>query len=71
MSNDITLNDQLSRLAEIKADMFKRRIDELAIVYGSIRAVGRALNLDPAYLVKLSNGEKTNPSKATLRKLGL
>jgi hypothetical protein len=36
-----------------------------------LRKAARALELDPAYLHRLKTGEKTNPSKAVLRKLGV
>jgi len=55
----------------MKAGLFKLRIDELVNVYGSIRQVGKALHIDHAYLHRLSTGEKQNPSKVILRKLGL
>jgi AraC-like DNA-binding protein len=47
------------------------RIDELIGKHGSLRAVARALKMDPAYLLRLHYGEKDNPSAATLRKLRL
>lgn len=56
---------------ELKANIYASRINELAKVYGSVRAVGRALNIDHAYLWRLSRGEKVNASKVVLRKLGL
>lgn len=70
MSTDTTADQLFKKVGAMKADIFKQRIDELATVYGSVRAVGRALNIDHAYLYRLTSGEKTNPSKAVLRKLG-
>ena len=71
MSTDVTLEQQIAKVTEMRAALFKRRIDELATVYGSVRAVGRALNIDHAYLHRLCSGEKQNPSKSVMRKLGL
>lgn len=51
--------------------------DRLEICYGCPNclsidsAVGRALRIDHAYLHRLANGKKTNPSSSILRKLGL
>lgn len=47
------------------------RICELCEQHGTLRAVGRVLQIDAGYLSRLASGEKGNPSKATLRKLGL
>ena len=71
MSTDTTYQQDMERIIKLRADLLKRRIDQLAAVYGSVRAVGRALNIDHAYLQRLVKGEKQNPSKTVLRKLGL
>lgn len=47
------------------------RIAELEAIYGSGRALARALGIDHAYLWRLSRGDKTAPSDDVLRKLGL
>lgn len=47
------------------------RIQQLKEKHGSIRAAARALKVDHAYLYRLYTGEKTEPSAATLRKLGI
>ena len=47
------------------------RIVELEIQHGSLRAAGRALNIDSAYLYRLKTGEKQNPSAKILYKLRL
>ena len=39
--------------------------------FGSLREASRALRISPSYLLRLSTGEKANPSIATLRKLGI
>lgn len=39
--------------------------------HGGIRPAARALKMDPAYLLRLMTGEKTNPGRVTLAKLGL
>lgn len=49
----------------------KQRIDQLAQQHGSLRAAGRAIRVDAGYLSRLRDGTKDDPSKATLRKLGL
>ena len=50
---------------------YQARIRELAKTYGSVRAVGRALDIDHAYLHRLADGTKSNPSSEVLKKLGL
>lgn len=47
------------------------RIKELAKHHGSMRVLGRVLEVDHAYLYRLSTGEKTAPSDDLLRKLKL
>lgn len=47
------------------------RIEQLIHQHGSLRAAGRAIRVDPAYLVRLHAGTKDNPSKKVLRKLGI
>jgi hypothetical protein len=47
------------------------RLDQLVAIYGSVRAVGRALGIDHVYLHRLAKGEKTAPSPSVLAKLGL
>ena len=49
----------------------RARIQELATQHGSLRAAARILDLDHAYLSRLQDGHKTEPSDAVLRKLGL
>lgn len=49
----------------------KQRINELITQHGSLRAVGRVLNIDPGYLLRLSTGEKDQPSERILKKLKL
>lgn len=72
MSCDLhTLQEQAEALNKMRAQIFKERIDQLVGVYGSLRSVSRALNIDCAYLHRLQTGEKANPSAAVLRKLGL
>lgn len=39
--------------------------------FGSVRAASNKLDIDYAYLHRLASGEKTDPSDATLEKLGL
>jgi hypothetical protein len=47
------------------------RIEQLIKQHGSLRAAGRAIKVDPAYLLRLHAGTKTEPSDKVLRKLGL
>jgi transcriptional regulator with XRE-family HTH domain len=47
------------------------RIIDLVDQHGSLRAVAAVKKIDAGYLSRLASGEKTNPSKAVLRKLGL
>jgi len=49
----------------------KQRIEELIAQHGSLRAVGRVLTIDPGYLLRLSTGEKDQPSERVLKKLKL
>jgi len=39
--------------------------------YGGLRKAARVVQIDPAYLHRLHVGKKVNPSKKTLKKLGL
>lgn len=47
------------------------RIDELVVQHGSLRAVARVTEIDVGYLSRLRAGEKVNPEKDKLRRLGL
>jgi hypothetical protein len=49
----------------------KQRIDELIKQHGSLRAASRVLQMDAAYLFRLSSGEKSAPSEHILKKLKL
>ena len=49
----------------------QRRVAQLRKIHGGFRTAARAIDLDPAYLFRLGNGEKTKPSKAVLRRMGL
>jgi len=72
MSGDIlTPAEMIAKARTMQAGIYKQRIDELVEIYGSVRAVGKALNIDHAYLHRLANNEKQNPSKVVLSKLGL
>jgi len=71
MSGELSYEQQMRALVKLRAGLFADRIKQLADVYGSVRAVGRALNIDHVYLHRLMSGEKQNPSKPVLRKLGL
>lgn len=46
-------------------------VDALIAKHGGLRAAARAIQINYAYLSRLRSGEKTNPTAATLRKLGL
>ena len=71
MSGELSYTEIHERAAELRALMIKTRVEQLVEVYGSVRAVGKALNIDHAYLQRLAKGEKQNPSDITLKKLGL
>lgn len=47
------------------------RINELVAQHGSLRAVARVTEIDAGYLSRLRSGEKANPDKDKLRRLGL
>jgi len=47
------------------------RIDELVAQHGSLRAMARVTEIDAGYLSRLRTGEKVNPEKDKLRRLGL
>lgn len=51
--------------------VLQRRIKELVKHHGSIRKLGRVLEVDHAYLYRLSTGEKDDPGPELLRKLKL
>lgn len=62
----------VNRKTGAKAEMtLGARLDELILRYGSMRAVGRVLEIDHAYLSRLYHGQKKEPSAAVLKKLGL
>jgi len=54
---------------------FKVTLQEAAEIhireYGSIRNAARILKMDHSYLHRLARGEKSNPGKAILDKLGI
>lgn len=47
------------------------RIEQLVAQHGSLRAVARVTEIDVGYLSRLRSGEKVNPEKDKLRRLGL
>ena len=47
------------------------RIDQLVAQHGSLRAVARVTEIDVGYLSRLRDGEKVNPMKGTVRRMGL
>lgn len=66
MSEQAPTKDQLCGY-----DVVRHRIDQLIEHHGSLRAVARVLEVSPAYLSRLSRGEKQDPSDGMLRKLRL
>jgi len=46
-------------------------VDALVTKHGGLRAAARAVQINYAYLSRLRTGQKTNPTAAVLRKLGL
>ena len=53
------------------AKVLVERIKELITEHGGLRQAARHLKCDPSYLLRLYDGEKTNPGEAVLKKLGL
>lgn len=47
------------------------RVAELVEKHGSVRAAARVLQIDAGYLCRLGTGEKTQPSKMILKRMGL
>jgi len=48
----------------------QERVDALVKQHGSLREVARVTGIDVGYLSRLHSGEKINPSKNTLERLG-
>lgn len=67
----LTPKQEFEEIIRMRNELYSRRISELVNVYGSLRLLGNALNIDHAYLHRLQKGQKQNPSKSVLRKLGL
>lgn len=53
------------------SDSLQSWVRHLEQQHGGLRAAARATGVDVAYLKRLRDGEKTNPSDATLARLGL
>ena len=51
--------------------LIAERIKELVAEHGGVRQAARYLKCDPSYLLRLHDGEKTNPGEALLKNLGL
>jgi transcriptional regulator with XRE-family HTH domain len=49
----------------------QERIEQLVERHGSLRAVARVTEIDAGYLSRLRSGEKANPEKDKLRRLGV
>jgi hypothetical protein len=49
----------------------QERIEQLVERHGSLRAVSRVTEIDASYLSRLRSGEKANPEKDKLRRLGV
>ena len=49
----------------------QERVVELIEQHGSLRAAGRAIQIDPGYLSRLGSGEKAQPEKLILTRMGL
>lgn len=47
------------------------RVRYLIAKYGSVRSAARVLQVDAGYLSRLGTGEKANPGKVLLKRLGL
>ena len=49
----------------------RKRVLDLTEQHGGLRAASRATDIDVAYLKRLRDGEKSNPSNETLERMGL
>jgi hypothetical protein len=49
----------------------QERVAQLVEQHGSLRAAGRAVQIDPGYLHRLACGDKARPGKLILKRLGL
>lgn len=59
-------------MASLCKKMTLQRVVEMLVEkHGGLRAAARATGIDPAYLLRLRAGDKTNPSFETLSKLGV
>ena len=47
------------------------RVRQLIVKHGGMRLAARAVGIDPGYLSRMMSGDKTAPSDATLKRLGL
>jgi len=59
------------RKSDVDATVFKARLGQLIKQHGSLRAVSLVSGIDYAYLWRLARGDKANPGKRILKKLGL
>jgi len=53
------------------ANVLRERVAAFISVCGGVRKAARELNIDPGYLIRLRDGEKTNPSDDVAARLGL
>ena len=67
----MSTQDQERVSASELTQLLAERIQALVAEHDGLRAAARYLQCDPAYLLRLHDGEKTNPSEAILKKLGL
>lgn len=51
--------------------VIQKRIDDLVVAHGGLRAAARKVGVDPGYLSRLRSGEKRNPTIETLTALGI
>ena len=61
----------MNYFAQLKEITLQQRIADLVNHYGGLRKTARALKIDAAYLYRLKNGLKKNPSAWVVFKLGL
>lgn len=59
------------REASAHAASLPEHIDRIAAVFGSLRKMSEALDIDVGYLSRLRSGEKSDPSDEVLATLGL
>jgi hypothetical protein len=61
----------MCRFMDTEVDLIPAAVKELCDKHGGVRAAARATGINYAYLSRLGNGARSNPTDSVLRKLGL